>query len=87
MEYPIRYCKTHNLSYHRFSYWRSQLLKTENKMVVGAAKSAGTSFVKVVPCKEPGTDNGLIMTLPNGITFQGIHSGHIDLIGDLLRRL
>ena len=31
----IRYCKTHNLSYHRFSYWRSQLLKTENKAAVG----------------------------------------------------
>jgi len=50
-----------------------------------------SGFTKVIPKlaqeQPPAADPGLTMSLPNGITLQGIQGEHVKLIGQLLRQL
>jgi len=85
----LQYCKENRLSYNRFAYWRKKL-DIQGKPAASSHTRRGR-FAKVVPEpaqeQPPAADSGLMMTLPNGITLQGVRGEHIKLIGQLLRQL
>jgi len=76
----MQYCREHNLSYHRFAYWRKKLGSSP-----ASNEAQERRFTKVVR-REGSSDHGLTMILPNGISFQGITTDHIKLIGQLLEQ-
>lgn len=79
----LKYCKQHNLSYHRFIYWRSKLSQIENGDAGSSDPTSPPSpFVKVVQQAERASE--LVITLPNGITLRGITTDHLPLIGRLM---
>lgn len=81
----LKYCKQHHLSYHRFSYWRSKLSRIEGgENELSNPTPSASSFVKVVQREERTPD--LVITLPNGITLQGITTDHIPLISQLMQQ-
>jgi len=88
-ESGLQYCKENHLSYSRFAYWRKKL-DIQGKPAA-RSHTRRDRFTKVVPRpaqeQPPAADPGLTMSLPNGITLQGIRGGHIKLIGQLLRQL
>lgn len=76
------YCKQHQLSYHKFAYWRSKLSKLED------AKQSATvpaGFAKAVVTQPLST--GLTLSLPGGLSISGFHAGNIDLLGTVLKQL
>ena len=73
------YCKLHQISYHKFVYWRAKRRETDSPSpVVGG-------FVKVVPAQLPSTK--LTLLLPGGISLTGFEAGNIELLGAVLRQL
>lgn len=77
-----QYCRDHELSYHRFNYWRRNLL---NASATSSPGKQTSGFTQVVRRDE--YNAGLVMSLPNGISFRGITEDHIGLISQLLRQL
>ncbi|MEX2366182.1 MAG: IS66 family insertion sequence element accessory protein TnpB [Pseudohongiellaceae bacterium] len=75
------YCKQHDLSYHKFVYWRRKLSKHE-----GIKKSAAVpvGFAKVM--SQP-LATGLTLSLPGGLSVSGFHAGNIELLGTVLKQL
>jgi hypothetical protein len=73
------YCKLHQISYHKFVYWRAKLRETDSPSpVVGG-------FVKVVPTQLSSAK--LTLLLPGGISITGFDAGNIALLGAVLRQL
>ncbi len=76
------YCKTNELSYHSFGYWRrkfrQQLLERKSQKVSGfvpVTHSATSQFV------------GLSLGLPGGLVLRGIASDNLPLVYQLLSHL
>ncbi len=73
------YCRTHDLNYHRFTYWRRKL-STPGKGARQAVIRSG--FVAVKPASQVSTN--LIATLPNGVILQGICTDNLSVVKQLL---
>ena len=80
------YCKQQSLVYHQFVYWRRKLAATENCL---EQAQAATCFARVVaaPGTSTGRDDGLIVSLPGGVSSTGLHAGNIALLSAILRQL
>ena len=75
------YCKTHELVYHQFVYWRQKFC-SESVKQNNSQNSNG--FAQVV-MPVPGSD--LSFTLPNGLVIHGIERSNVALVGELLAQL
>jgi hypothetical protein len=74
------YCKSHDLNYHCFVYWRRKLAgPTQSK-----TKSVQPSAFVSVQSSPAIVAEGLSLTLPNGITLQGIISSNLAVVQQLL---
>lgn len=73
------FCKLHQISYHKFVYWRAKLRETASPPpVVGG-------FIKVVP--TPLSSSKLTLLLPGGLSLTGFDAGNIALLAAVLRQL
>ncbi len=70
------FCKTHELSYHRFTYWRRKFDERHTE-------SRGFALVKY---QSAGTSN-LSVALPNGLVVQGIVADNLGVARQLLESL
>ena len=75
------FCEEHDLSYHRFGYWRRKYLERDSVNV-----QQGNGFVPVRHSVD-GVSAGLTLMLPNGMRIQGIESGNLPVVSQLLRQL
>lgn len=74
------YCRTHNLNYHRFIYWRRKLTAYGPGTRQGVLRS-GFVPVKAAP---PVVSSNLTATLPNGVILQGIAADNLSVVKQLL---
>ena len=77
-----QFCKTNELSYHRFVYWRS---KFEGVTRSHRTKEGGGGFA-AVNCRSDG-DYGLTLSLPNGLVVRGICAENLPVVRQLLDQL
>ena len=76
------FCKTHDLSYARFIYWRR---KFEGKL-----KRAGnrcSSALVPVTWQMPVSAAGLTLVLPSGVELRGLSEDNLSLAVQVLERL
>ncbi|WP_270670566.1 IS66 family insertion sequence element accessory protein TnpA [Aeromonas sp. QDB04] len=78
------FCKSQALVYHQFAYWRKKL---EQPLEQPVDSDSLPGFVRVAMPAPVGTEVGLTLTLPNGITLSGLHPGNIALLGAIMRQL
>ncbi len=76
------YCKTHELSYHRFGYWRSKFRQPSQE----AQNQKGSGFVPVAH-SAPLPSAGLSLTFPSGLVLRGIAGDNLPIVYQLLSRL
>ncbi len=76
------YCKAHDLSYHRFVYWRRKLEKPQT-----ANRSPSSSALVPVTVQAPCTASGLSLVFPNGLELRGLSEDNLALAQQLLDRL
>ncbi|VAW62680.1 hypothetical protein MNBD_GAMMA09-2888 [hydrothermal vent metagenome] len=82
----IAYCREHDLNFHQFNYWlRKEEPVNTQKNKAATPSSAASSFVPVV--KHQAALAGLSLRLPNGMLLQGIESGNISTVKQLLALL
>jgi hypothetical protein len=74
-----KFCKAHQLIYHRFVYWRQKF--AEECSQPATSDSAG-GFV-AVSC-SPVNEMGLSVSLPSGLVIRGIHAGNLSVVRHLL---
>ncbi len=74
------YCRTHDLNYHRFTYWRRKLSGQAHRSQAAVQRSA---FVPVKPYSSVSPE-GLTAILPNGVVLQGITERHLSVAKQLL---
>ncbi len=75
-----KYCQANNLVYHCFAYWRKKLAALEGAEPHSPSLSSG--FIQVA---YPATQiDSLQLTLPNGMSIEGISEGNINLGRQLL---
>ncbi len=81
------FCKTHDLVYHRFIYWKLKLEGTSPRSALSPCKKS--EFVKVLPdtLTSVRQDSGLTLSLPNGMTLKGLSDANINLACQLIERL
>ena len=76
------FCQTHDLSYHRFGYWRRKFLEQhcddDHKQPRG--------FVPVSYHQQP-TSSELSLSLPGGLMLQGIAADNLAVVYQLIKRL
>ena len=78
----VKFCQTHNLSYHRFGYW---CRKIEGVIKRGQTKQDSGGFATVG--FRPGSDSGLSLSLPNGLIVRGICADNVSVVRELLAQL
>ena len=76
------YCKTHELSYHRFGYW-SRKFRQQAQQV---QSQKGSGFVPVTP-SAPSQSVGLSLAFPGGLVLRGIAGDNLLVVYQLLSRL
>lgn len=70
------FCQSQQLSYHQFIYWRQ-------KLAPKSGDSAVSTSPQLLPVRYPSErplSTDLILTLPNGLRIQGIHSNNLTLV-------
>jgi len=77
-----QFCKTHQLTYHRFIYWRQKIESVEGSQIV-KNRTGGFASVTVHPQRE----TELSLSLPNGMVVRGIHAGNVRVLSQLLDQL
>ena len=76
------YCQRHQLSYHRFIYWRRKFADQDQTAQLPVANESG-GFARVL--SERGIpSSGLSLALPNGLVIQDINENTVDLVRPLL---
>lgn len=75
----IAYCREHELNFHRFNYWLRKDDPVKPKKVPANHSSA---FVPVV--KTQATQTGLCLSFPSGLILQGIDSGNLAAVKQLM---
>jgi hypothetical protein len=76
------YCKSRELVYHRFVYWRR---KFEGSTGRREKQQEGNGFATVT-C-DRSIDTGLTLSLPNGLVLRGICAGNVSVVRQLLDQL
>ena len=76
------FCKTHDLSYTQFIYWRR---KFEGKSK--RPRNRVTSALVPVTCQLPVSAAGLTLVLPSGLELRGLSEENLSLAVQLLERL
>ncbi|TNF47655.1 MAG: hypothetical protein EP304_07365 [Deltaproteobacteria bacterium] len=76
------FCKTQDLSYTRFIYWRR---KFEGKSK--RARNQTSSGLVPVTCRMPVPATGLTLVLPGGLELRGLSEDNLSLAVHLLERL
>ena len=76
------FCKAHDVSYHRFVYWRRKLEKPEP-----ANRNPSSSALVPVTVRAPCTAPGLSLVFPNGLELRGLSEDNLSLAQQLLARL
>jgi hypothetical protein len=77
------YCKAQDLNYHCFIYWRRKIFGPTKPKVKSVQPSAFVS----VQSNPMIVAEDLSLTLPNGITLQGITSSNLPVVQQLLSLL
>jgi hypothetical protein len=80
------YCKQQSLVYHQFVYWRRKFAAAEDTL---KQEQVTKGFARVVsaPGASIGGADGLMITLPGGVSITGLHANNIELLGAVLRQL
>lgn len=84
------FCKTQNLVYHQFVYWRRKLLETDGTVLSCRSDLQGGGFARVsqaMSMSSAPSDSELTVSLPGGITITGLHASNVNLLGGILRQL
>ena len=76
------YCKTNELSYHRFGYWRRKFRQQSPE----AQSQKGSGFVPVLH-SAASPSAGLSLALPSGLVLRGIAGDNLPVVYQLLSRL
>ena len=76
------YCKTNDLSYHRFGYW----LRKFRRLSQEAQGQKGSGFVPITHAATS-QSAGLSLAFPNGLVLRGIAGDNLLLVFQLLSRL
>ena len=76
------YCKTNELSYHRFGYWRRKFRQQSQEV----QSQKGSGFVPVTPSATP-PSAGLSLVFPSGLVLRGIAGDNLPVVYQLLSRL
>ena len=80
------FCQSHQLSYHQFIYWRQKLAPKSDDSAIPASSTSPQLLPVQYPSERP-LSTDLILTLPNGLRIQGIHSNNLTLVRQLLEQL
>ena len=72
------FCDEQALGYHRFGYWRRNFSQSVS------IQPKGKTFVAVT--RQPSAMS-LSLSLPNGLTIEGIAEENVSLVGQLLCQL
>lgn len=75
------FCRQHELSYHRFTYWRRKLADREK-----AQRRSPSALVSVRYPAVP-SETTLSLVLPSGIELRGIALDNLTVVQQLLARL
>ena len=75
------YCERHQLSYHRFNYWRRKFRDQDNRAQLTPCEPGG--FTRVV-AGRPEAPSGLSLALPNGLVIQDIGETNVGVVRKLL---
>lgn len=75
------FCQSHDLSYHRFGYWRRKFLEKHSD----DGHKQATGFVPV-SYQQPASSE-LSLTLPGGLVLKGIASDNLATVYQLISRL
>ena len=76
------YCKTNELSYHRFGYWRRKFRQQSQEV----QSQKGSGFVPVTPSAAT-QSAGLSLAFPSGLVLRGIAGDNLPIVYQLLSRL
>ena len=76
------YCKSNNLSYHRFGYCRRKFRQQTQE----AQSQKGSGFVPVTHSATSQTA-GLSLAFPSGLVLRGIAGDNLPIVYQLLSRL
>lgn len=84
-----QYCEQTQLTYHCFIYWRRKLSAEVESTLVTPSKpttptSSGFIAVRRPPPVYPQGEEGLVLSLPNGLTIGNIQRGTVAWVPDLL---
>jgi hypothetical protein len=77
-----KFCQANDLTYHRFVYWRRKFERGPGGDQ-GERESGGFATLNY----RPDVNNGLTLSLPNGLVLRGIRSDNILVVRQLLEHL
>ena len=77
-----KFCEKHDLSYHRFVYWRRKF-EGGTRRRPPASDSGGFATVDY----RPDAGGGLTLSLPNGLVLRGICADNVPVVRQLLDQL
>ncbi len=75
------YCEHHQLSYHRFNYWRRKFRELDGRVQLTPCESPG--FARVLTSRSESLC-GLSLALPNGLVIQDISETNVGVVRQLL---
>ena len=75
------YCQLHQLTYHRFNYWRRKFQELDSRVQMTPCESTGFARVLASRAELP---TGLSLALPNGLVIQDIGETNIGVVRQLL---
>lgn len=76
------FCRTHDLNYPQFGYWRRKFQQS----TAPSPTEASSGFVAVLPTAVAAA-GGLSLLLPSGIELRGVEASNLDVVLCLLGRL
>ena len=76
------FCKSHDLSYTRFIYWRRKFEEQLNR-----AHNRASAALVPVTYQPPVSTAGLTLCLPSGVELRGLSEANLSLAVELLERL
>ena len=75
------YCQLHQLTYHRFNYWRRKFRELDSRAQLTTCESTG--FAQVLANRSD-LPSGLSLALPNGLVIQDISETNVGVVRQLL---
>lgn len=75
------YYQLHQLTYHRFNYWRRKFRDQDSRAQLTPCESTG--FTRVL-ANHSDLPSGLSLSLPNGLVIQDISETNVSVVRQLL---